>query len=55
VDEQELVVQACFDRDLKKAFLAFANDPLVTVDTTAAKALFDEMVEGTGAYLGEYL
>ena len=55
VDEQELVIEACFDRDLKKAFLAFANDPLVTVDTATAKALFDEMVEGTKAYLGEYL
>ena len=55
VDAQETVVQAAQERDLQKAFLAFANDPLVTVDMPTARTLFGEMVEGTKAYLGEYL
>ena len=55
VSEQEMVVEAAMERNLEKAYAAFRNDPLVTLPDTQAKALFDEMVENTKAYLNEYL
>ena len=39
---------------LEMAFKAFVNDPLVTVSATDARKLFDEMIENTQNYLGEY-
>ena len=54
VAAQELVVEAAIERDLDKAFLAFANDPLVTVDLQDARLLFDEMVANTAKYLNMY-
>lgn len=55
VAEQETVTRAGITRDLDLAFTAFANNPLVTVDRETARKLFDEMVENTKEYLGEYL
>ena len=54
VAEQEKVVEAALTRDLDLAFEAFSADPLVTVDNATAKALFDEMIEKTKAYLPMY-
>ena len=54
VAEQELIVEAAAKRDLEIAFSAFVNDPLVTIPLPEARALFEEMVENTKAYLGEY-
>jgi alpha-galactosidase len=54
VAEQELVLKACHERDLELAFTAFINDPLVTINKSDARALFDEMVENTKEYLTEY-
>lgn len=54
VAEQETVVKAGVTRNLSLAFKAFANDPLVTINTEAARKLFDEMVENTKHYLTEY-
>ena len=51
---QEMVVEAAMERNLEKAFAAFRNDPLVSISDADAKALFDEMVENTKAYLTEY-
>ena len=54
-DEQNNVARAAQERDLDRAFLAFANNPLVTsLNLADAKALFDQMIENTKAYLGEY-
>jgi len=53
--EQEMVAKACFERDLEQAFHAFTGDPLVTINMADARKLFDEMVENTKEYLGEYL
>lgn len=54
--EQQLISEACAERDLEKAFNAFICDPLVTtIDWADARKLFDEMVENTKAYLGEYM
>lgn len=54
--EQQLVTDACAERDLEKAFNAFICDPLVsTIAWDDARKLFDEMVENTKAYLTEYL
>ena len=54
VAEQEQVVEAALTRDLDLAFNAFTNDPLVTVNTTTARALFDEMLQNTKTYLKNY-
>ncbi len=54
VASQELVVEAVLKRDLDLAFIAFANDPLVTVDLHDARRLFDEMIANTSAYLNMY-
>lgn len=42
-------------RNLEKAFAAFVNNSLVTLDLHDAKKLFDEMVDNTKKYLNEYL
>ena len=55
VAEQEMVVEAALTRDLELAFLAFANDPLVTISVADARKLFDEMVDNTKQYLTDYL
>ena len=54
VFNQETVVEAGFERDKELAFQAFVNDPLVNIDLKDAKALFDEMLENTKAYLPGY-
>ena len=54
VAAQQMVIEAAANRDLELAFKAFVNDPLVTIDHVSARALFDEMVENTKAYLTEY-
>lgn len=53
--EQELVAEACRERDLEKAFRAFVSDPLVNLDIDTARKLFNEMVENTKEYLKEYI
>ena len=53
-DAQAMMAKATRERDLDLAFKAFANDPLVNLDLPTARALFDEMVENTKNYLGEY-
>ena len=53
-DAQLLIAEAGRTRDLDLAFKAFVNDPLVTVDLATARKMFDEMVENTKEYLGEY-
>lgn len=52
--QQELVIEAAFERDLEKAFAAFSNDQLVTINATDARALFNEMIENTKEYLKMY-
>ena len=54
VAAQQMVIEAVANRDLELAFKAFVNDPLVTIDHEEARALFDEMVDNTKAYLTEY-
>jgi alpha-galactosidase len=53
--EQELIAEAGAKRDLETAFRAFTVDPLVRLPVSAARRLFDEMVENTKDYLAEYL
>ena len=52
--QQELTVEAAMERDLEKAFRVFMNDPLAPLSMEDARKLFDEMVENTKAYLGDY-
>ncbi len=53
-DAQAMVARAARERDLDLAFKAFANDPLVDLDLSTARKLFDEMVDNTKDYLTEY-
>ena len=52
--EQEMIVEAAARRDLDLAFSAFANNALVNLSLSDARALFDEMVDNTKEYLKEY-
>lgn len=52
--EQELLSDAIAQRDLKRIFTAFANDPLMTCGIEDAKKLFHEMCENTKEYLNMY-
>lgn len=52
--EQETVVDAVLRGDYEAVFGAFANDPNVCLPLDKARALFDEMLENTKAYLPHY-
>lgn len=52
--EQECIVEAGLTRNLELAFEAFVNDPLVYIPLVDARKLFDEMIDNTKEYLGEY-
>ena len=52
--EQELISEGIAERDVKKIFSAFANDPLVTCSLEDAEKLFNEMCENTKDYLTMY-
>lgn len=54
VDEQEAIVEAGLNRDLKKAFNVFVSDPLVAIPMDQARKLFDEMIDNTKKYLTMY-
>jgi len=49
--QQEMLMQACLDKDLDLAFHVFQNDNLVQLDPTDAKELFIKMLENTKEYL----
>jgi len=51
---QECTVEAGLTRDLGLAFNTFMKDNLVTIDLKDGRALFDEMIENTAAYLSGY-
>lgn len=52
--EQEAVFEGIKERDVKKIFNAFVNDPLVTCSIEDAKTMFKQMCENTKAYLAMY-
>ncbi len=51
IDHQQLVIDAVFEKDLNKAYIAFSADPLVTTDLVDSRACFDEMIENTKDWL----
>lgn len=55
VGEQEALDVAIRERDLEKAFNVFVTDPQLKLPLEKARELFDEMVQNTKGYLGEYL
>lgn len=55
MNNQSIILKAGLTRDLKLAFAAFINDPLVkNISDSQAQALFDEMLMNTRAYLTTY-
>jgi alpha-galactosidase len=55
VDIQELIMEAAYERDLDKAFIAFISEEQNTLDLKQSRELFDKMIEGTKEYLKDYL
>ena len=51
---QELTVEAAITGNYELAFKAFVNDPLVTISTSDARKLFDEMLKNTAKYIPDY-
>ena len=51
---QRMTVEAVATKDLKLAYLAFCNDPLMTASCRDARVLFDEMINNTKKYLGHF-
>jgi len=54
VTNQETLVEAGFAGDLDLAFLAFRNEPLVTIDPAEIEALFADLVDAERDYLAAY-
>ena len=50
-NNQETVIEGSFTKDKELILDAFCNDPLVTCSLEEARALYQEMVENTKAYL----
>ena len=50
----QCIMKSAVTGDLKYAFRAFCNDPLVTLDTKTAKELFHRMIQNTKKYLTMY-
>lgn len=51
IANQNTIVEAALTKDRNKAFMAFANDPLVTISLEDAEELFNEMIKNTESYL----
>lgn len=54
VDIQELIIEAAFERDLDKAFIAFISEQQNILGLKQSRELFDKMIEGTKNYLKDY-
>jgi alpha-galactosidase len=50
----ETVLESAITKNLKLAYNAFLNDPLVTIGLKESKALFDEMICNAKEYLKMY-
>lgn len=48
---QETILKAALAKDKEKAFRAFINDPLVTIEPQKAQELFEQMLSNTKEYL----
>lgn len=55
VGQQRMILEAAYNYDLEKAFTAFTNDALVTLDVESARKLFNEMTQNTKEYLKDYI
>ena len=54
VDIQELIMEAAYERDLEKAFIAFISEEQNTLDLKQSRELFDKMIDSTKEYLKDY-
>jgi len=54
VQNQETLVEAGFDGDVDRAFRAFCNDPLVSLDREDTADLFRDLVAAERDYLGDW-
>ena len=48
-------MEAAYERDLDKAFIAFISEEQNTLDLKQSRELFQKMIEGTKEYLKDYL
>ncbi len=51
ITNAHLILEAALEKDKKKAFVAFANDPLVNISLEDTEELFEEMLKNTANYL----
>lgn len=51
ISNQNAIVEAALTKDKNKAFMAFANAPLVTLSLEDSRELFSQMIKNTEAYL----
>ena len=54
VENQQLVVKAAYEKDIKPAFNAFINEVSNQLDLDESTKLFNKMLENTKEYLGMY-
>ncbi|MFC4989422.1 glycoside hydrolase family 4 [Saliphagus infecundisoli] len=54
VTNQETIVEAGMEGDVDRAYRAFLNDPLVTIDTADARELFSRLIEAEREYLDDW-
>ena len=55
IDVQQMLLEATWERDLEKAFVAFITDTQNILSLDESRELFDQMVENTKGYLKEYI
>lgn len=55
IDVQQMLLEAAWERNLEKAFIAFITDTQNILDFNESRKLFDEMFENTIDYLQEYI
>ena len=54
IDVQRMILEAAWERDLNKAFVAFITDTQNILDLNESRELFDRMFENTKDYLKDY-
>ena len=54
IDNQETIIRAVKHKNLDLAFKAFKNDPMINLDESEARVLFQKMIDNTKSYLAYF-
>ena len=55
IDVQQMILEAAWERNLDKAFVAFITDTQNILSLDESRELFDEMFDNTKDYLKDYI